>query len=180
MGLQFQITDGMFPNEIMYGHAGEAYGLLSDMYFDQSRDFGVIFIMNGADYGYGEGIFYDVEEAVFSAIWELLPLVSVHANDLPELQSISLQNFPNPFNPSTTIQFSSRQFAENEQIALEIYNAKGQRIRQFNINHSHFKMNEIVWDGTDSFSRQVSSGIYFFTILKNGMPMATRKGILLK
>jgi hypothetical protein len=47
------------------------------------------------------------------------------------------QGYPNPFNPSTTIKFSSELFEQNELLTLDIYNLKGQKIRQFKIKHSN-------------------------------------------
>jgi CubicO group peptidase (beta-lactamase class C family) len=55
----------------MIGHAGEAYGLVSDAYFDPERKVGLVFITNGAGAGYATGknsAFYSVEEAVFKVI----------------------------------------------------------------------------------------------------------------
>lgn len=55
----------------MIGHAGEAYGLVSDAYYDPERRVGLVFITNGAGAGYATGknaAFYSVEEAVFKAI----------------------------------------------------------------------------------------------------------------
>jgi hypothetical protein len=93
--------------------------------------------------------------------------------------SLSLSNYPNPFNPTTTIQFSSELFEPNEQIMLEIFNIKGQKIRQFNIQNSQLKINEIVWNGEDSRGKPVSSGVYLYRVeAKNSS--ATRKMILLK
>jgi PKD repeat protein len=97
---------------------------------------------------------------------------------LSPIDSIQLSNYPNPFNPSTTIQFSGENLAENQPITLEIYNIKGQKIRQFNIQNSKFNINEVVWDGTDSTNNSVSSGIYFYKLNVKNSPI--RKMILLK
>ncbi len=39
--------DVIFPNTEMFGHAGDAYGLISDLYNDPNTGFGFIFITNG-------------------------------------------------------------------------------------------------------------------------------------
>jgi CubicO group peptidase (beta-lactamase class C family) len=76
-GLGLHITtnypgeDVVFPGIEMIGHPGEAYGLLSDMYFDIKGIYGVIFITNGVGAGYQYGnnsVFYRCEEDVFSLI----------------------------------------------------------------------------------------------------------------
>ena len=83
-------------------------------------------------------------------------------------------NYPNPFNPETTISFSTTEYTENTEII--IYNLKGQMIRQYSIFNNQ---SSIVWDGTDDTGKPVSSGIYLYK-LKAGNFIATRKMILMK
>jgi len=67
--------DVIFPDRQMIGHAGIAYGLLSDMYVDPETGSGVVFITNGSqlDYVYAESsAFYEVEDAVFDALHPFL------------------------------------------------------------------------------------------------------------
>lgn len=72
-------------------------------------------------------------------------------------------NYPNPFNPSTTISYS---LAEASDVVIDIYNIKGQRIKQVfcgfvqEINQKR----SVVWNGDDSEGNQVASGIYFAQI----------------
>jgi CubicO group peptidase (beta-lactamase class C family) len=76
-GLGVQITtntsmgDIVFDGFNMIGHAGEAYGLVSDWYFHKETGRGIIFMNNGVFSGYNFGetsAFYTVEEAVFDAV----------------------------------------------------------------------------------------------------------------
>jgi len=65
--------DVVFPGTLMYGHAGEAYGLISDIYFDPQSRFALVFISNGYTPGnsYALGTssaFYRVEEDVYAAL----------------------------------------------------------------------------------------------------------------
>jgi hypothetical protein len=90
-----------------------------------------------------------------------------------------LSNYPNPFNPSTTIQFSNELFEQNELLTLEIYNLKGQKIRQFNIHNSTLNINEVVWDGKNEQNEAVSSGIYFYQVTA-GKYKIREKMLLLK
>jgi hypothetical protein len=94
--------------------------------------------------------------------------------------AFSLSNFPNPFNPSTTIEFNIEPNQQNEQITLEIYNIKGQKIRQFKMKNPKSKINEIVWDGRNDQNQPVSSGIYLYQLNVDGKTEATRKCLLLK
>jgi len=85
-----------------------------------------------------------------------------------------LTNYPNPFNPSTTIQFTA-ECAENAEIF--IYNIKGQQIRQYSILNSQ---SSIIWDGRDENNQPVSSGIYFYQLRIDGNSKAINKMLLLK
>ena len=63
----------MFPSTPLFGHAGEAYGLISDLYVDPPTGFGLVFITNGYTPGnnYQSGIgsaFYRPEELVYAAL----------------------------------------------------------------------------------------------------------------
>ena len=70
-------------------------------------------------------------------------------------------NYPNPFNPATTIEFS---IANDSHVNLSIYNVKGQLVRtlvdEFKINN-HYK---IVWDGKNDHGIPVASGVYFYRL----------------
>ncbi len=85
-------------------------------------------------------------------------------------------NYPNPFNPETTIKFSIESNQQNEQVEFTIYNLKGQIIRQYSIFNNQ---SSIVWNGTDNNGQPVSSGIYFYK-LKSGKFEQTKKMILMK
>ncbi|MBI9113206.1 T9SS type A sorting domain-containing protein, partial [Maridesulfovibrio ferrireducens] len=87
-------------------------------------------------------------------------------------------NYPNPFNPSTTISFS---VAEPQVVTIDVYNVKGQLVqRVFNskVDTPNIKQN-VVWNGKDADGRNVASGIYF-TIMKAGNKTFSNKAILLK
>jgi CubicO group peptidase (beta-lactamase class C family) len=65
-------ADIIFPDRLLWGHPGIAYGLLSDFYIDPETQSGVIFITNGCknEYEYAQNSsFYQVEEAVFKVLY---------------------------------------------------------------------------------------------------------------
>ncbi|SEB52525.1 serine hydrolase domain-containing protein [Paenibacillus sp. GP183] len=61
-GLQFQITDDLIPGYRLIGHAGDAYGLLSDMYFHKQEKWGLILVMNGLYQRKGQSVYFEAEE----------------------------------------------------------------------------------------------------------------------
>lgn len=85
------------------------------------------------------------------------------------------QNFPNPFNPTTTIDYELA--VSNSEIGkLAIYNIRGEKVKEFEIKGSK---GSVVWDGTDSFGKEVASGTYFYQ-LKAANFSETKKMTLLK
>ncbi|MDO9577683.1 MAG: DNRLRE domain-containing protein [Candidatus Cloacimonadales bacterium] len=89
-----------------------------------------------------------------------------------------LRNYPNPFNPETTISFLTTENTENTEIL--IYNLKGQIVKTFLIhNPSSIIPNQIIWNGRDESNNPVTSGIYFYRI-KTDNSIRTNKMLLLR
>jgi len=85
-------------------------------------------------------------------------------------------NYPNPFNPTTTISFSlPSEMACN----LDIYNIRGQRIKTLLSEKMSSGKHHIVWDGKDDAGRTVSSGIYFYRMSTPNKTL-TSKMLLMK
>ena len=88
-----------------------------------------------------------------------------------------LQNFPNPFNPDTTIGY---ELAESADVTLQIYNVVGQVVRTLIAAESQsVGRYQVRWDGMDDRGTPVSSGIYFYQI-SAGKFQDVRKLMLLK
>jgi len=93
---------------------------------------------------------------------ELYSYIETNAEDT-NISQISTVCFPNPFRTFTTISFNiSRKDAKNAK--MNIYNLKGQKVKQLKIMNYELGNNKIIWDGTDNFGRQVNSGIYLYKI----------------
>ena len=96
-------------------------------------------------------------------------------SQLPEQFALHY-NYPNPFNPTTTISYD---LPEQAQVTLSVYDLLGKKIKTL-VNQSQDAGNNIaVWDGTDEFGRPVSAGVYLYRI-KAGEFTQTRKMLLLK
>ena len=96
---------------------------------------------------------------------------------LPKAFALS-QNFPNPFNPSTTIAFDIPEGKEVS-VRLNVYNMRGQLVRTLVNELKSEGSYQIQWDGTDNYGRRVSSGVYFYRIT-TGEFSQTRKMVILK
>lgn len=86
------------------------------------------------------------------------------------------QNWPNPFNPSTTIAYTLPGAAE---VDLTIYDVLGQRVKTLVREKQPAGKYSVQWDGTNEFGIQVASGIYIYRITA-GNKTATRKLILMR
>jgi len=84
---------------------------------------------------------------------------------------IRLSNYPNPFNPNTTISYSLK---ENTKVSLKIYNIKGQLIETLFNEYKNKGNHSVNWDAKNS-----SSGIYFYK-LKAGNYQKVKKMVLLR
>ena len=86
-------------------------------------------------------------------------------------------NYPNPFNPSTTIQFS---LASAEKVNLSIYSVAGQKIRELVTNTEMTPgIHHVLWDGHDDLGKPVSSGVYL-SRLETGGKALTGRMLLMK
>jgi len=99
-------------------------------------------------------------------------------NDLLSVPTITTlkTNYPNPFNPSTTIAFD---MALAGQVSIEIYNIKGQRVKEVVSGSFSVGSHKVVWNGDDSAGRSVGSGVYFYRMTTSGYS-SVRKMLLLK
>lgn len=85
-------------------------------------------------------------------------------------------NYPNPFNPITSIEFSLN---EAGHVTLEVYNIKGEKVRTLVDENLEANSHTVIWNGTDDNLKTVSSGIYFYK-MKTASFQETKKMILLK
>ena len=87
-------------------------------------------------------------------------------------------NYPNPFNPETSISYSVFQ---PQHVKLEVYNMKGQLVKTLlnkQVETANTKLN-VVWNGRDNNNNQVSSGIYLYKLVTDNYTK-TNKMILMK
>ena len=91
---------------------------------------------------------------------------------------MKLSNFPNPFNPSTTISFTIA--SATQEVLVEVYNIKGQKIKTLVNDEFDAGSHSIIWNGDDEYGKSVSSGIYYYKLNVNGKTEVVKKCLLLK
>ncbi|PGL70083.1 serine hydrolase domain-containing protein [Bacillus sp. AFS055030] len=71
MGLGFHISHDFLPDyKEMIGHAGEAYGLISNLYWHDEKQFGIIFILNGSQFDLSQNSRFEVEKELAEVIYK--------------------------------------------------------------------------------------------------------------
>ena len=105
--------------------------------------------------------------------------VAINENNVPKPKNAVLNsNYPNPFNPQTTISFSTK--GTEGKINIAIYNIKGQKVKTLIDEVVTAGDHTLIWDGKNSHGRNVSTGIYFYKMEYNGKYINTKKCLLLK
>lgn len=95
---------------------------------------------------------------------------------VPVQPGLELKNYPNPFNPHTTISFKLN---EPALVSLKLYNLKGQMVKELLSERKTAGLHKLAFDGKDQHGKALASGIYFAR-LQAGLQRETGKLILMK
>jgi len=87
-----------------------------------------------------------------------------------------LGNYPNPFNPVTTISF---ELSTAGNVRIEIFNIRGQKIRTITDKNYSEGSHKALWNGDDDTGRSVASGIYFYQMQTDSI-VSSKKMVLMK
>ena len=100
----------------------------------------------------------------------------VQVQTRPEVFALA-NNFPNPFNPATTIKYALPQAAD---VHLTVYNVVGQVVRTLVAEHQNAGRYVVEWDATNDSGHSLSSGMYFYRLEAGGEFREVKKMLLLK
>ena len=106
---------------------------------------------------------------------ESLEPLQITAPDIPSRYEL-VGNYPNPFNPSTTIAFNLPQSAR---VRLQIYDLRGRLIFTVVDDNLPAGRHKVLWNGLDTEGRGVASGTLFYRLISDGNVL-TKKMLLLK
>ncbi len=103
------------------------------------------------------------------------PVVTSNENDVIQTSTSLLgNNYPNPFNPETSISFKlDAKSTHNAQI--DIYNLRGQKVKRIPLNDKEIKAGKVIWNAENQ-----ASGIYLYRLTSNGIVIDVKKATLLK
>jgi hypothetical protein len=131
-------------------------------------------LVHGEEYIAGVSAVYDGEE---SEIVEVeFEYTGVSADDPVVTKTQLHNNYPNPFNPETTISFSIN---TPGRVEIDIYNIRGEKVRTLVREDYPTGNHTVVWNGTDNQNRTVASGVYMYRMSTENYS-TTKKMILMK
>jgi len=162
---------------IVINSAGDSE-FVSFKYYDADED-NIIELDNVLEFSSGETLGSYPDELIFFNIFP----TGIEENNIMNPTQLNLTNYPNPFNPTTTISFTLyTESTKNTEIS--IYNIKGQKIQVLPIILSGAEGVEqdysVTWNGTDDKGRAVSSGVYMYQLKIGDKIVSTRNCLLLK
>ncbi|MFH1568083.1 MAG: FlgD immunoglobulin-like domain containing protein [Gemmatimonadota bacterium] len=120
---------------------------------------------------------FDVTRAVIGS--GVTAVEEVRGAPVPDDYALG-NNYPNPFNASTTIGFSIPDGGRALPVTLTIYNAAGQRVSTLVADELKAGQYNATWDGTDESGRIVASGVYHYRLHAGQEFVETRQMTLLK
>ena len=106
---------------------------------------------------------------------QVAQLAQLEARWVPQAFALHA-NYPNPFNPSTTIRY---QLPHDAEVRLELFDVLGQKVRDLVRQGQSAGHYRVVWDGRDDAGRFAAAGVYFYR-LQAGEQTQVRKLLLLK
>ena len=151
----------------------------SQMYMLTDLDQGQLYIISATHdlYGTIEEVFtsnamMSVKNFQFSSS----PLTADEDKDQIPTKFALEQNFPNPFNPVTTLRYT---VPEKEIVNISVYDMRGKLVKTLVNSFQSSGKKTVHWNGTDSRDNTVSTGVYLYKI-NAGIFSQTKKMILLK
>ncbi len=118
-------------------------------------------------------------DAQDSPIWSF----TTGETDVDDTEQISpltnrlVSNYPNPFNPETTVSF---ELAEPAEVVIELFNSRGQLVRTLVDDRLEAGQHQALWDGNNYQQEPVSSGVYFSRMTVYDQHVGTQKMMMVK
>ena len=105
----------------------------------------------------------------------IIPSMEIVGLETPISDYTLLQNFPNPFNPSTAIQYM---LPRADEVELVIYNLLGQEVSRLVHELRDAGTHTVMWDGTNNLGKQVASGVYIYRMVASDFVSVNRMVLL--
>jgi len=130
--------------------------------------------------GVDDGVLVEVNTATYQAarvvsVIDVLLDIEDGRGNLPDEYSLSA-NYPNPFNPSTTIEFS---LPSASRVELAVYNIRGQKVRTLVSKNLTAGNHTVTWNSCNDAGEKVASGVYLYRLTADNFT-SVKKMMLLK
>lgn len=102
-------------------------------------------------------------------------ITGVNASRAPSVGLLALAVRPNPFNPSTVVEFSLNHPGP---VKIWIFDAQGRKLRKLMDGQGKLGRNAVRWDGTDGRGGRAASGIYFCKVVAEGTTAVSKMTLL--
>ncbi|MBI9032230.1 T9SS type A sorting domain-containing protein [bacterium] len=155
-------------------------------YFNIYKKVGDEFIRVGDIYNHRQTVDFEIvpqgqdEFTVFLCSTRGVDVYSCQATPNGDLDitpvNLNAINYPNPFNPETTISYD---ISKQSQVTVDIYNIKGQKVKRLLKENQEAGQHSIIWKGDNDEGKRVSSGSYFYRV-KSGDKEIVNKMMLMK
>lgn len=96
---------------------------------------------------------------------------TIQDTEVPATLGLGLKNYPNPFNPITTISYS---VPSDGDVTLNIYNARGQLVNTLVSEHKSKGNYQVLWHGKDANGSPVASGLYLTRLVSSGKSVSSK------
>ncbi|MEE9270852.1 MAG: FG-GAP-like repeat-containing protein [Candidatus Krumholzibacteria bacterium] len=170
--------DLVFSNGSLLMNTGAAFVDTSALIVDLPASIGVLMNVHFTDVDNDGDL--DVYGYNMAYVSQGVPPITVGIRNKPILSRPSYlgQNFPNPFNPSTTIQYW---IAKQGPVTLTVYNVAGQQVKTLvkALQRPATRGHIVRWDGRNESGEHVASGVYFYRLVTSNF-IQTRKLVLLR
>lgn len=128
----------------------------------------------------GHTYYYQIEDIAYDGDTEKHDIISITIAEQTNTGADDFQlmpAYPNPCNPSTTIQFT---IPEDAKVNIIVYDIRGQLVKSLVAENRTAGNYEVNWNGTDMNNSTVGNGVYFYQMTTNKGFTKTEKVILLK
>ena len=154
-------------------HGGSTQSLIGDtvsLYLPQDGLYFDVTFLSYSGGNSGGGFSYSR-----TAVTTSMDMITDDGSVLPDKYTLQ-QNFPNPFNPVTTLRYN---LPENRLVNITIYDMLGRKVKTLINQNQDAGHKSVIWDATNDYGKPVSAGIYLYQI-QAGEYMQTKKMVLLK
>jgi hypothetical protein len=118
-----------------------------------------------------------VADKWYNRVYEICLETTTGVDEIvPEVSSLALRAYPNPFNPAVSVVF---ELARSADVRLDAFDASGRLVRRLFEGRMAAGAQRLAWDGRGTRNEKVSTGVYFLRLTANGIA-ETKKIVLLR